>query len=78
MQRLRDYYNAKHERQVPLNFLLSTEVKKAGLACDSIINGVGNIRATKENSLRAFQAGRQNAAQATKILALFIVLKSNA
>jgi hypothetical protein len=67
MQRLRDFYNAKHERQVPLNFLCSTEVKKAGIARDSIINAVGNIRATEANSLRAFRAGRQNAIQAKNI-----------
>jgi hypothetical protein len=67
MQRLQQYWNSKQERQVPLNFLLSPDVKRAGIARDSIINAVGNVRQTEENSRRAFRAGRQNAAQAKNI-----------
>jgi hypothetical protein len=67
MQRLQQYWNSKQERQVPLNFLLSPDIKKAGIARDSIINAVGNVRATEVNSRQAFRAGRQNASQATNI-----------
>jgi hypothetical protein len=67
MQRLREYWNDKHELQAPLRFLLSSDVKKAGFARNSIINAVGNIRTTEENSCRAFHAGRQNVTQAKNI-----------
>jgi hypothetical protein len=42
-------------------------VWQAGITRNSIINAVGNVRATEANSRRAFREGRQSATQAKNI-----------
>jgi hypothetical protein len=70
MQRLEQFWNAHQEPQIPLNFLSGPNVWKAGIACDSIINAIGNIKTTEGLSRKAYQMGRHNAAQAKKTTAL--------
>jgi hypothetical protein len=70
MQRLQQYWNAVQESQVPLEFLTGPNVWKAGISRDSIINAVGNVRQTEENSRRAYREGRQGVRQAKNIRVL--------
>jgi hypothetical protein len=70
MQRIQRFWNAAQEIQAPLAFTQGPKVWKAGISHDSIINAVGNIRATEANSQKAYQEGRQNSAQAKKVTVL--------
>jgi hypothetical protein len=70
MQHLQQFWNAHQEPQIPLDFLIGPNIWKAGIGRDSIINTVGNIKATEGLSRKAYQAGRQNSAQAKKTTAL--------
>jgi hypothetical protein len=70
MQRLQKYWNAAQEPQVPLTFLQGSNVWKADISRDSIINAVGNVRTTEKLSRQAYRDGRQNSTQARNVTAL--------
>jgi hypothetical protein len=66
IQRFQQYWSNSRDQQVPLDFLCRPNFWKAGIACDSIINAVGNIRRTEALSRKAQQDGKQNSKQAKK------------
>jgi hypothetical protein len=55
---------------VSLEFVTGPNVWKAGISRDSIINAVGNVRQTEENSRQAYREGRQGVRQAKNIRVL--------
>jgi hypothetical protein len=71
MQRLQQFWSVHQEPQIPLGFLSGPNVWKTGIAHDSIINTFGNIKTTEGLSRKAYQMGRQLAAQAKKTTALY-------
>jgi hypothetical protein len=51
MQLLQQFWNVHQEQQILLKFW------KAGIACDSNINAIGNIKTTEGLSRKAYQMG---------------------
>jgi hypothetical protein len=66
IQCLQQYCSNSQDQQVPIAFLCSPNIWKAGIACDSIINAVGNMQWTEALSRKAQKDRKQNSKQAKK------------